>query len=236
MKKKDKVVAIVHYNTQELTAAAIRSLEKHTPGTQILVFDNSDKTPFDAAGIEADVQIIDNTQGQLINFNRWLAAFPDKQPDPAGYGSAKHCLSVQWLFDHRRRHFVLMDSDVIVKSDISPLWDEAVAWKGVVENHRSRFGTVRRVHPCLCYINMPMIHEAGVTYFNRDKMFALSADKPANAYDTGCWFLEDCERHNLPGVAIDLADYAEHMRSGSWKRKGAKAVAEWLEKNKEHWK
>ena len=42
-------VLIIHYNTPELTAAAIRSLWKHTPGARVTVFDNSDKRAFDNA-------------------------------------------------------------------------------------------------------------------------------------------------------------------------------------------
>lgn len=42
-----KTVVIVNYNTQSLTDCAIRSLNKHTPGCRVVVFDNSDRTPFE---------------------------------------------------------------------------------------------------------------------------------------------------------------------------------------------
>lgn len=41
----DMRVAIVHYNTPKLTAAAVRSLWKHTPGVRVTVLDNSDRLP-----------------------------------------------------------------------------------------------------------------------------------------------------------------------------------------------
>ena len=120
-----KVVVIVHYNTPTLTAACIRSLEKHTHGTHIIVFDNSDKRPFvltkELRGM--DIEILDNTRGQLIDFKEWLKTFPDKEPSPGNdYGSAKHCYSVQWVMDHRKQPFMLMDSDVLIRKDIGPLF------------------------------------------------------------------------------------------------------------------
>lgn len=234
IKKQDKVVAIVHYNTQELTAAAIRSLEKHTPGTHVIVFDNSDKTPFDPTGIDAEIEILDNTKGQLVNFDEWLEQYPNKRSSGNGHASAKHCKSVQWLFDHRRRHFVVMDSDILIKADISPLWDERYAWVGQESLHRSRYGNLVRVEPALCYINMPMVHEHGVSFLNPAKMYALTGDRKSDAYDTGCWFHEDCKEHGLPTLPVSLDDYAVHMAHGSWKRT-AKMVQQFIEDNRALW-
>ena len=46
-KEQKKQVAIVHYNTPELTRAAILSLRKQTGDrSAVTVFDNSDKRPF----------------------------------------------------------------------------------------------------------------------------------------------------------------------------------------------
>lgn len=232
-----RIVCIVHYNTQQLTAAAIRSLEKHTPGAYIFVFDNSDRTPFDPAGIDADIEILDNTEGQLIDFDRRLACFPDKVPVANGYASAKHCMSVQWMFDHLDDEFLLMDSDVLVRRDISPLWDTRKAWVGHVHNHHSRFGNVDRVHPCLCFFNLPVLHANRVTYFNPDKMYALSNRRPDNAYDTGCWFYEDCRAKGLQGADIpDLERYILHLGHGSWKRNKMASASQWLDDNRELWK
>ena len=71
------VVAIIHYNTPELTRACIGSLI-YNGGVEdrlhIVVFDNSDSKPF---GDTSGVTIIDNTQGQVIDFNAELAKFPE---------------------------------------------------------------------------------------------------------------------------------------------------------------
>ena len=72
-----KQVAIIHYNTPELTEAAILSLRKNT-GTRydVTVFDNSDKRPFNAK--MQGVKVIDNTKGKYIDFEAELEKFPNK--------------------------------------------------------------------------------------------------------------------------------------------------------------
>lgn len=225
------VVCIVHYNTPELTLAAIRSLWKHSPGVYVIVFDNSDSKPFPYR--IANVEVIDNTKGQHINFDQWLSTFPDKQPIDNDYASAKHCYSVQWLIAHRRRPFLLMDSDVLVKKDIVPLFNSGYAYVGEEKMHKSRFGNVMRVLPFLCYIDVPMVKQNVVSFYHPKKMFALSSVSPDNAYDTGCWFYEDCHQHQLPVCSISISDYAVHFGHGSWKDKDA---SEWLEAHETLWK
>ena len=170
----------------------------------------------------------------LPQVSKWLEQYPNKRSSGNGHASAKHCKSVQWLFDHRRRHFVVMDSDILIKADISPLWDERYAWVGQESLHRSRYGNLMRVEPALCYINMPMVHEHGVSFLNPAKMYALTGDRKSDAYDTGCWFHEDCKAHGLPTLPVSLDDYAVHMAHGSWKRT-AKMVQQFIEDNRALW-
>ena len=67
-------VAIVHFNTPELTEACIMSVRKHGGmDYHITVFDNSDQRPF-TANMEG-VTVIDNTKGQVIDFNKELAKY-----------------------------------------------------------------------------------------------------------------------------------------------------------------
>ena len=72
-------VAIIHYNTPELTEAAILSLRKHGgEDYEITIFDNSapavdQKTGerYEARPFTAEmngVKVIDNTKGQIIDF------------------------------------------------------------------------------------------------------------------------------------------------------------------------
>ena len=67
-----KQVAIVHYNTPEITEAAIWSLRKHGgEDYDVFVFDNSDECPFTAK--MKGVTVFDNTKGQIIDFEKELA-------------------------------------------------------------------------------------------------------------------------------------------------------------------
>lgn len=222
--------AIVNYNTPELTAAAIMSLRKHTP-CDVIVFDNSDRRPMPPM---EGVDIIDNTLGQVIDFPRWLDGFPNKLPsDDNNYGSAKHCKSVDILLDLVPEGFLLLDSDVLVMRDVSALHDRRFAWAGEVQNHRSRFGTAKRILPMLCYINAPMLMEYGIRYFDGSRMFALTDRKPYAAYDTGASFWEACEELRLPYRGVRINEYVIHLGHGSWRRCDH---SEWLEQHKELWK
>lgn len=223
---------IIHYNTPEVTEACIRSLWKHTPGVYVIVFDNSDKEPFTKQ--MANVEVIDNTKGQIINFGEWLDTFPNKEPSPGNdYGSAKHCYSVQWIIDHRRNPFILIDGDVLIKQDIAPLWDKSQAFVGHIGCNTRRFGFVlNRVEPWLCFINVRMMRQNGIGYFNPNKMWNLVSKAPDDHYDTGAYFLEECNRLRLPYREIENTDYGLHMRHGSWRKKNQ---LEWLKENKALW-
>lgn len=227
--KKD--VVIIHYNTPKLTEATIKSLNKTTEGCHVIVFDNSDKEPF--VNTFDNVEVLDNTKGQLIDFDKWLEGFPDKTKTPNGWASAKHCRSVQWLVDKRKNPFVLMDSDVLVKKDITEFWNEDFAYIGEVIKNVKRLGEVHpRLLPFLCYVNVRMMHNNGnVSYFNPKKMYALTSGY-GKGYDTGSWFVEDCENHGLPFRELSLDSYIVHMKAGSWK---SKDVDKFLEDNKDLW-
>ena len=63
-----KNIVIVHYNTPYLTECLVRSINLFVEDAIIYIFDNSDKKPFTA---EFDnVTILDNTKGQIINFDK----------------------------------------------------------------------------------------------------------------------------------------------------------------------
>ena len=65
-------IAIVHFNTPELTEAGILSLRKHGGAAwPVTIFDNSDRKPFKKK--MKGVKVIDNTKGQVIDFDKFLA-------------------------------------------------------------------------------------------------------------------------------------------------------------------
>ena len=229
--KKD--VLIIHYNTPELTAATIKSLNKTTEGVKIIVLDNSDQKPF--VNMFDNVEVIDNTKGQVVDFKEWLDTFKDKEPSPGNdYGSAKHCYSVQKIIERRKNPFVLIDEDVLLKKDITELWDESKAFVGHIGCNTKRFGyTVNRVEPWLCFINVRMMRQHGFSYFNPKKMWNLVKKAPDDHYDTGAWFLEEVKRLGLPYTEIDNKEFGLHLRHGSWRKKNDE---QWLKENEELWK
>lgn len=231
-------VLIIHYNTQELTEAAIRSLWKHTPDARVTVFDNSDKRAFRADCLQAGeplgtVKVIDNTRGQVVDWRKWLAQWPDKDNTTANeWASDRHCYSVDLCMDMFPDGFLLMDSDVLVRQDVSGLADSGVAFVGQERKPTRRF-PVPRVLPYLCWVNTPMLKEHGIRYFNAEKMWKLTRKAPDNLYDTGAWLLEAVRKEGLPYRTVTIEDYMLHLGSGSWKK--GRNPEQWLRENRELW-
>lgn len=219
----EKNVAIVHYNTPELTVAAIKSLWRNTPDCKVTVFDNSDERPFSEM---QGVTVIDNTKGQFIDFERLLDRFPDKLPTPSNWGSEKHIASVEMLFSFFPDGFVLMDSDVLVKKDISEFFDTDVIYAGETEKPQWE-SHARRVLPMLLWINVPMCNKHDIHFYHEGMVFHLT--QSAFHFDTGGSFITDVERSGLPVKTIKIYNYIEHFGSGSWKTKGWRG---WLEQHK----
>lgn len=228
-----RTVVIINFNTQKLTDATIRSLNKQTPGCDVKVVDNSDLTPY--RNTFANVEVIDNTRGQLCDFGKMLDECPDKVPNVKNeYGSAKHCKTIDLCFDLFPQGFLLMDSDVLVKRDISRLFDSSCVWTGATEVFRSRVNVpLLRVIPYICYINVPMCREHGIRYFHPTKMLHLTQQIPDTAYDTGCWFYEACKNEGLPENYVSIHHYIEHFGHGSWLQRDEE---EWLKENERYWK
>lgn len=222
-------VAIVHFNTPELTQAAVRSIWKHSPGCVVTVFDNSDSRPFP----EMDyVRIMDNTKGQLIDFQKMLDSFPEKQDLTINnWGSAKHCRTVDYLWDVFPDGFLLMDSDALLKRDVSDLPDGSKAFAGeVFQDLRYEVSWIPRVLPYLCWFNVPMCREAGIRYFDGKRNWKLYPGDHTTWYDTGGSFYEDCADRRLRWKSIKVDDYIEHYHGGSYHTRGGKE--EWLQKNR----
>ena len=230
-------VAVVHFNTPKLTRAAILSLWKHTPNCRVTVFDNSNRLTiadcreWDDLRRSPLITIIDNTQGQIINFDAMLQQYPKREAfdrNMSNFGSAKHTASVDYLFDILPNGFLLMDSDVLFMQDVLPLVDKSVAATGMLRPNAE----VMRLLPLLCWINVPMLRQHGIRYFNGNKMWALCDRYPNNRYDTGAWLLEEIRRCHLPLVEVNIKQYCLHLGHASWKDKSAMA---WVQEHRQLW-
>lgn len=234
---KQITVLTVHFNTPRMMEACLRSLAKQTPGCRVVVVDNSDRYPFNidcCKDLPLAIEYIDNTHGQLIDFDYWLRRYPDARPRESNFGSPKHCKTINICFKLLPDGFILMDSDVLFKRDITPLWNESKAWVGEPFLDTPKGVQVMRLLPFLCYINVPMCVEHDIHYFNADWMWHLTLQSPNKWYDTGAWFYKDCMAKNMPYKAIKTAKYIEHYFHGSHATLNG-SMDEWLETNKNLW-
>lgn len=238
-------VAIVHYNTPELTSAAIRSLFKQCGRDwRVTVFDNSDSRPFRRR--MRNVTVIDNTKGQVIDFDKFLAQFPYRERSigcarGCDFGSAKHIRTVQELWKILPDGFVLMESDILLRKDISPLILEDYACAGYLQQHQpgNLYG-IGRLMPMLCWINVPVCVAGGARYFDPLRCYGLQQGylTRGNWYDTGASFLEDVrmKKPALRGRNIDIREMLIHYQGGSWQNNDVADHLRWLEEHKELWK
>ena len=239
---KKREVAIVHYNTPELTEACIYSVRKHGGRDyHITVFDNSDTRPFT---MKMDgVTVIDNTKGQVVNFDSFLSQYQKaKHGEINGYGSDKHMMSVQKLFELLPDGFLLLDSDVLLKRSVDFMfgYDDQVAVGHVQNPQPGNDFNLGRIVPMVCYINVPLCKKYGIKYFDPQRAWMIHSDNlkdKLNWYDTGASFFEDIHNHKngCRGRRIDIRPLMEHYKRGSWLRQSIKEQAAWLQQHKALW-
>ena len=256
-----KHIAIVHFNTPELTEACIMSIRKHGCDWPVMIFDNSSDLTVPAGTngnpeelhIKArpfkrrmkNVKVIDNTNGQVIDFDKFLADYPDRNSKLGIYkssvwGSAKHIITVQKLWELLPDGFILVESDILVKEDISELWKEQYSFVGYVQrNQEGNHFHVPRILPMLCYMNVPMFTKEGARYFDPERCWGLKPDynDRTNWFDTGACLLDDVlrMRPRLKGLHIDINHYVKHYGGGSWHQDDVEHQLDWLEDNEELW-
>ena len=241
----EKTVAIIHYNTPELTEAAIKSIRKHGgEAYRVVVFDNSDTRPFEKP--MRGVEVIDNTKGQVINFDDELAKYPERDrtigcAKGCEFGSAKHMMTVQELWELLPDGFVLMESDVLLKRDIEEFFADGYSvygyWQKSQPNNPFYIG---RMLPMLCWMNVPMLKARGAMYFDPTRTYGLlpgGRQNRNNWYDTGAVLLEDIMRNrpHLKGYHRDIREFVEHYGSGSWANNDLWQQTAWLEKHRDLW-
>ena len=242
MVKKKRTVAIVHFNTPELTEAAILSVKKHGGDDyEFVIFDNSDKRPFTKK--MKGVKILNNRKGRIINFDKELAKYPDRDPDygsshGCNFGSDKHMMSVQKLWELIPDGFVLMDSDVLIKQNIDFMFMDDECCCGHL-THCAGPDQIERLAPFLLWINVPMCKAGGARFFDPDRAWALHkgiGDK-RNFWDTGAAFLNDIRRlkPQCHGITINIKPLIEHFGGGSWVKNDLAQQQAWLEEHRDLW-
>ena len=252
MPKGDRVVAMIHFNTPEITEAAVQSIRKHGGERyEIVIFDNSaDSTttlgtnkarPFTAK--LPGVTVIDNTKGQVIDFDKFLAEYPDREPYWAmlsNFGSAKHIRTVQELWKLIPQGFVLLEGDAILTKPIDWMWREEFAVVAKVAWKNGNKISIARYMPYLMYMNVPKLVAKGVSFFDPKRCWALQKGEMTrgNWYDTGASLLEDVinGKPELVGWNVkELTEYYAHYDGGSWKKCDTGNQVMFLKRNARHW-
>ena len=231
----NKNIVIIHFNTPLLTECLVRSINLFVKDAIVYIFDNSDKYPFTASF--DNVTLLDNTKGQIINFSKWLDNYKNKSKSHGkvnGWGSAKHCYSVEKCMEIIKDNFILLDSDVLLKKDISELFDDNIVYAGEVVVQPS--STIKRIIPFITYINTKMCLEKGIHYFDDNYMHGLYKSATADRFDTGAGFYINASKY--PHKSINYGEYVIHYGHGSWNKKGCKPIcspSEWLSVHKSLW-
>ena len=230
-----KNIVIIHYNTPHMTECLVMSINKFVDNAKIYIFDNSDSKPFTAK--YDNVTILDNTSGQIIDFQSWLEKYPNRLKSNGktnNAASAKHAYSVEKCMEIINENFILMDSDILIKQDISPLFrDDAIYVGETIIQPKS---SIKRVLPYLCFINTEMCKKHNIHYFNDDYMHGLYKTAIADRYDTGAGFYKTSIHY--PHIDITIEDYAIHYGHGSWEKPGytkTQTDEEWLMSNQSLW-
>ena len=235
-------VLIVHHNTPNMMEHLLMSLDLHVPSYHAYIFDNSNKSPYTNPNKRSNITYFDNTQGQLINFEEEWKKYPARMPYIV---SPYHCLSVEKCMELIDGNFILLDSDVLLKRDISELWDESQIFVGEIqETHPGHCqATASRALPFVCFINNKMCKANGIHYFDPGHMMQLypETDPRGKLFDTGAAFYRLVKIFDLPYKEILHGDYVTHYGAASYRgsagtvtlKHGGLGFTDWLAYHKD---
>lgn len=211
---------IVNYNTTQLTTCACSSILKFHHDASIIIFDNSDRETFKDNAKLFNALYIDNTQSQLIDFEKELQKYPNRtilqqKAINVNFGSAKHSMSIQWLLDNIDEPFILCDSDILLKHTIDFIDMTKICISDIDEKHANK--GIYRIFPFIAFLNSPLIKEYKIRFFDGNRMHALTTER-GFWYDTGAAFFENIMNYNSSLFKrINYNDYVIHFKAGSWK-------------------
>ena len=224
-------VFMVNFNTTELTNFAIKSiiqnagLENYT----INVIDNSNRISFTTRNKQ--INILDNTKGQLIDVNKMVLDNLKGLPYKKGkYGSYMHCATIQYILDNFD-NVLLFDSDIVVKKKIDFIDENAIGCFHIEKPRIDSWGfhVAERAVPFIQYFNTKLIKELGIRYLDNDRICCGNVPmKTKEVYDTGASFLEDVKKFSNYKT-FDFNDYINHLRAASWQ--GNRNITRFMQQN-----
>ena len=222
-------IAICNFNTTQMTCNCIQSIYKNSrlKNIKIIVLDNSyaqHKFQIPNKMNQLGIQVLDNTNGKIINFNNALKTMSNITIKTNNNGSFKHCLSIQFLIDFcKTQDLLIFDSDTLLLKPIDfidhkyiTVADLEIKNKKNPRNGGKIYRSETRFLPFIQYINCQMIKDNKIKYFYPDRIHG-GLTVAGNYYDTGASLYEDVLNLNLPFKQISYKNYIQHFEHGSWK-------------------
>lgn len=234
-------IGMCNYNTRAVTNACVKSILKNSSlDCEIWILDNSDKERFvldDDIPDRRRVKVLDNTNGNIIDFNAVIKKFGGKIDDSisSGYANLRHSYGIQYMIDLcQTKYFLLFDNDTILKKNIDFVDDKYITIAGyqnayTVKNKIRRRG---RFLPFMQLFNKDMLRSYKIRFFDSKKIMN-GRDENAREYDTGAAFTELVFNNGLPVKILDVPEYIEHLGGGSWAKVHDEKA--FLEKNKSYY-
>lgn len=223
-------VAICNFNTTEMTTDCILSIHKNSglKKTKFVVLDNSypnKKFQMSNKLNGIDIQLIDNSNGKIIDFNAALKKFSKIPIKANNNGSLKHCLSIQFLLNAcRSRDMLLFDSDTLLLKQIDFINSAYVTIADLEKKGdpcsrtpSGKYLSETRFVPFIQYFNCDLIKRKELKYFYPNRIHG-GLTFSGNYYDTGASFYEDVINANLPFKRIQYKEYIDHLDHGSWRK------------------
>lgn len=225
----DVTIAICNFNTTELTNNCIKSIQLHCKDFlyKFVVLDNSNKTSFSLAtdfNSSTKIEIINNTTGKYVNFDRILQQCPFKlmKNNANNYGSLKHAASIQFLLNIcTTKILILFDSDTILLKAIDFIDTQYASIADLEENGKigrngKLYSSFTRFMPFIQFFNVAMLNKEKIKYFDYSRMHGVLAPNKGNYYDTGASFYADLVKNKLHFKRINHKEYIKHLDHGSW--------------------
>lgn len=233
-------ICTCNFNGTKLTNACVKSIIKNCGlnNYKIIILDNSDKDKFILdSDIDTNiVEVLDNTNGQYINFNEIVKKYGGKIDSSvvSGYANLKHSYSIQFLLNiSKTANFILFDNDTILKKKIDFIDNRYISISGFQHSYiKNKINRKQRFLPFIQYFNKNLINIYKVNYFNSTKIMNGNG-KHSMEYDTGASFTEAIINKALPFKIINVADYIEHLMGASWAK--VHDEKKFLEENKKYY-
>jgi len=205
-KLKDKLIFVTNANSDLFLHPMIRSLYKNVNKDDftLCIFDNSWTSRFPEElyfqyGFD-NIISLDNTKRGVV----------EGIEESEFRGSIIHCKTVDFCLKYFKQEgvkdFILVDSDVLFKTNPFNVVDKDYVCVGEYEDEKSR------IKPYFQYFNLEKLD---INYYDETRMLGITS-YDCYVYDTGMAFTEDLKKYNKPVKYINIEDYIAHFYGGSY--------------------